>query len=56
MLNKTLNMTLSELILIVMLTHVIMHMIRRVNVNEFIKAMVGLRTYYKPTQYYGLHE
>jgi hypothetical protein len=56
MLNKSLNMTLSELILIVILTHVIMYMMDRVNVNEFIKAMVGSCTYYKPTAQYGLHE
>lgn len=52
MLNKTLKMTLSELILIVMLTHLIVHMLRRVNVDEFIKGMLGVHTYTRD----GLHK
>jgi hypothetical protein len=45
MLNKILKMSISELILIVILTHLISHMMRMVNIEEFIKAMMGINIY-----------
>lgn len=59
MLHKTLKMSVSELLLIIFLTHVIMRMLRRLDIEEFIKGVTGMynkKAHHRRPTLYELHE
>lgn len=44
MLNKTLKMSVLDLLIVIVLTHVLVYMTRRVDIVEFIKAILCVNT------------